>query len=306
MMALVVQESLRALFYAPYYAALALGAYEKEGVEVRFASAPRPGSAADGLFHGTVDVTWGGPMRVNQMYDLRAGCDLVCFGEAVTRDPFMLIGRTPRPNFRLPVLSSMRLATVCEVPTPWLCLQDDLLRARVNPDSLDRIGDWTMGENVAALRRGDIEVAQLWQPLAEELLAGGDGYLWYAAASRGPCSYTTFYTRHATLLAKREEMLKLVRGLYRTQKWLHRERPDTVAEAIRPYFPAVAPSLLIAAIARYRALGVWGRNPILPRDGYERLVASLVSGEFAKGTPFETAVDNRLAEQVVAEDPPPL
>ena len=99
-MAIVLQESLRGLFYAPYYAALALGAYDKEGVEVRFVSAPTPGEAPNGLFHGTVDVAWGGPMRVNQVYDQRAHSDLVCFGEAVTRDPFMLIGRTPRPNFQ--------------------------------------------------------------------------------------------------------------------------------------------------------------------------------------------------------------
>jgi NitT/TauT family transport system substrate-binding protein len=305
-MALVVQETLRGLFYAPFYAAFALGAYEKEGLEVRFASAPRPGSAADGLFHGTVDVTWGGPMRVNQMYDLRAGCDLVCFGEAVTRDPFMLVGRVARPNFRLGVLLASRLATVSEVPTPWLCLQDDLRRARINPDSLVRIPDWTMAENVAALRRGDIDVAQLWQPLAEELITTGEGHLWYAAASRGLCSYTTFYARHATLTAKRDEMLKLVRGLYRTQKWLYRQPPEALADAIRSYFPAVPVPLMIAALARYRALGAWGRNPILPREGYERLVASLVSGGFAKGTPFETAVDNSLAEQAVAEDPPSL
>jgi NitT/TauT family transport system substrate-binding protein len=305
-MALVIQESLRGLFYAPYYAALALGAYEQEGLEVRFASAPRPGSAADGLFHGTVDVTWGGPMRVNQMYDLRAGCDLVCFGEAVARDPFMLVGRVPRPNFRLPVLLAARLATVSEVPTPWLCLQEDLRRARVNPDSLERIPDWTMGENVAALRRGDIDVAQLWQPLAEELIASGEGQLWYAAATRGPCCYTTFYARHETLVEKRDDMLKLVRGLYRTQKWLYRLPSDALADAIRPYFPAVTTSLLRASVARYRGLGIWSRTPILPRDGYERLVASLVSGGFSDGTPFETAVDNSLAEQIVAEDPPSL
>src|SRR5579862_9279635 len=138
-MAIVLQESLRGLFYAPYYAALALGAYEQEGIEVKFVSAPSPGHAADGLFHGTVDVTWGGPMRVNQIYDQRAHCDLVCFGEAVTRDPFMLIGRTVRSNFRMAVLIASRLATVSEVPTPWLCLQEDLRRAGINPETLDRI-----------------------------------------------------------------------------------------------------------------------------------------------------------------------
>jgi NitT/TauT family transport system substrate-binding protein len=305
-MAIVLQESLRGLFYAPYYAALALGAYEKEGLEVRFVSAPRPAQAANGLFHGTVDVTWGGPMRVNQVYDQRAHCDLVCFGEAVTRDPFMLVGRAPRPNFRLPVLAVTRFATVSEVPTPWLCLQEDLRRLGIDPDNLARIPDWTMAENVAALRRGDIEMVQLFQPHAEELIASHEGHLWYAAADRGPCSYTTFYARHSTLVAKRDELLKLVRGLYRTQKWLHAQPPDALADVIRPYFPAVPQPLLRAAVARYHALGIWGQDPFLPRGGYERLVAGLVSSGFAKGTPYETAVDNSLAIEIINEDPPSL
>jgi NitT/TauT family transport system substrate-binding protein len=305
-MALVVQESLRGLFYAPYYAALALGAYQKEGLEVQFASAPTPGRAAEGLFHGTVDVTWGGPMRVNQLYDQRASCDLVCFGEAVTRDPFMLVGRQPIRSFSLALLTTVRLATVSEVPTPWLCLQEDLRRAGLNPEGLERVRDQTMAENVAALRRGDLDVIQVFQPFAEELIATREGYLWYAAAARGPCSYTTFYARHAVLTVKRDEMLRLVRGLYRTQKWLHREPPDALADVIRPYFPNVPLPLLGAAVARYKALGIWGRDPFLPRQGYERLRASLVSAEFAKGTPFDTAVDNSLAEQVIDEDPPPL
>ncbi|HTT81679.1 MAG TPA: hypothetical protein VMF86_18605, partial [Stellaceae bacterium] len=224
-------------------------------------------------------------------------------GEAVTRDPFVLVGRTPRPNFRLGTLLSMRLATVSEVPTPWLCLQHDLRLAGINPEALNRIGDWTMGENADALRRGDIDVAQLWLPLAEELIAAGEAHVWYAAASRGLCSYTTFYARHANLTAKRDEMRKLVRGLYSAQRWLDGRPPEALADVVAPYFPTVAQPILRAAIARYRALGVWSRDPILPREGYERLVAGLVSSGFCKGTPFATAVDNSLAEEVVDETP---
>ena len=305
-MAIILQESLRGLFYAPYYAALALGAYEREGVEVRFVSAPTPGQAPNALFNGTVDVAWGGPMRVNQLYDEREDCDLVCFGEAVTRDPFLLVGRAPRPGFTMADLMGVRIATVSEVPTPWLCLQDDLQRAGLDPDRLDRVADGGMADNSAALRRGKLDVVQLFQPLAEDLIASGDGYLWYAAADRGPCSYTSFYTRRGILEAKRDELLKLVRGLYRTQKWLHRATPDAIADIVRPYFPAVPLPLLRAAVARYRALAIWGRDPILPRIGYERLKTGLISGGFARGTPFETAVDNGLAEQAVREDPPAL
>ena len=46
---------------------------------------------------------------------------------------------------------------------------------------------------------------------------------------------------------------------------------------------------------------------MLPRDGYDRLKAGLVSGGFVRaGTPYDTAVDNSLAEAAVAANPPPV
>lgn len=303
---IVLQESLRGLFYAPYYAALALGAYEQEGVDVRFVAASDFGAAPDALFNGTTDAAWGGPMRVNQFYEQRADCDLVCFGEAVTRDPFLLIGRTPRPDFALTDLAAAKIATVSEVPTPWLCLQHDLRLAGIDPASLDRVANRTMAENMAALRAGAVDVVQLFEPLASELIEESSGHLWYAAANRGPCSYTTFYARRAVLAAKREEFHRLVRGLYRTQKWLHAQPTETIAEVVRPYFPTVPPVRLVTALGRYKALGIWGRTPTLPRDGYERLKDGMVSGGFVKGTDYAVAVDNSLADAAVAEDPPAL
>jgi NitT/TauT family transport system substrate-binding protein len=306
-MPITLQENLRGILYTPFYAALALGAYRREGVEVAFVSAPEPARAVEGLFGGTVDVAWGGPMRVMQTYDRRADCDLVCFGEAVTRDPFFLVGREPRPGFTFAELYRKRVATVSEVPTPWLCLQEDLRRGGLDPDTLPRVADRTMAENVAALRRGELDVVQLFQPFAEEVVGAGDGHIWYAAATRGPTSYTSFYARRGTLAANRDELLKLVRGLYRTQKWVHASPPEALAEAVQSFFPAVPAPLLRAAIARYAELGIWGRNPILPRGGYDRLRAGLLSAGFVKhAAPFEQAVDNSLAEEVVRENPPSL
>ena len=306
-MTITLQESLRGLFYAPFYAALALDAYSREGVAVNFVSAPEPSQAPDGLFGGTVDVAWGGPMRVMQTYDRRGDCDLVCFAEVVTRDPFFLIGREPRQDFRLAELYRRRLATVSEVPTPWLCLQEDLRRAGLDPDTLPRITDQSMADNAAALRRGGLDVVQLFQPFAEELIAAGDGHVWYAAATRGATSYTSLYTRRGVLAERRDELKKMVRGLYRTQKWVHANPPEALADVVQPFFPSVQPPLLRAAVARYRELGIWGRNPILPRAGYERLRAGLVSAGFVQyAAPFEQAVDNSLAEAIVREDPPAL
>jgi len=161
-MPITLQESLRGLLYAPYYAALALGAYRSEGVEVDLVSAPTPGQAPAGLFAGTVDVAWGGPMRVMQMYESRPDSDLVCFGEVVTRDPFLLIGREPHPEFTLAGLYGRRVAIVSEVPTPWLCLQEDIRRVGLDPDGLPRTAGRTLADNAAAFRRGELDVVQLF------------------------------------------------------------------------------------------------------------------------------------------------
>jgi NitT/TauT family transport system substrate-binding protein len=306
-MTITLQESLRGLFYAPFYAALELGAYSREGATVNFVSAPEPSQAPDGLFDGSVDVAWGGPMRVMQTYDRRADCDLVCFAEVVTRDPFFLIGCEPRPDFRLAELYGQRIATVSEVPTPWLCLQEDLRRAGLDPDTLLRVTDRSMADNAAALRRGELDVVQLFQPFAEELIAAGDGHVWYSAASRRPTSYTSLYARRGILTERRNELKKMVRGLYRTQKWLHANSPESLADVVQSFFPSVPSPLLRAAVARYHALGIWSRNPILPRSGYERLRAGLVSAGFVQyAAPFEQAVDNSLSEEVAREDPPAL
>ena len=122
-------EHQRAIFYAPFYAAHVRGVYQAAGVEVEMVTSPDPAVTAIGLHDGTADVAWGGPMRVLLAFDSNPECDLVLFAEAVTRDPFFLIGRVPKPNFQLADLLGIRLASVSEVPTPWLCLQEDLRRA---------------------------------------------------------------------------------------------------------------------------------------------------------------------------------
>ena len=298
-MTIILQESLRAIFYAPFYVALARGAFETHGVEIEFVSSPRPQDAALRLMDGTVDVCWGGPMRVMETYQQVTGCDIVCFAEVVTRDPFLLMGREPRAGFRMADLKSVRLATVSEVPTPWLCLQHDLRLAGIDPASINRVAGQTMARNVEALKAGEVDVIQVFEPFPSLLLAEQAAYVWYEAATRGPTSYTTFYTRRGTLAARREELMGMVRAIAETGAWVAEASGAKIAGTIASYFSDVPMPILEAACTRYKRLGLWNERPLLPRAGYDRLRDGLVSGGFVSpGTPFETAVDNSLAESL--------
>jgi NitT/TauT family transport system substrate-binding protein len=306
-MPITLYENFRAVFYLPFYAAHALDAYGAEGVDVRLETSPSPEATAMALLNQDTDVSWGGPMRVLLTHDRLPECGLVAFCEVVTRDPFFVIGREAQPNFHLQDLLGMKVGTVTEVPTPWLCLQDDLRRLNLDPDEMSRVTDRTMAENETALRNGELDAVQVFQPYAERLLRDGTGHLLYAAASRGPCSYTALYTTWATIEERRDELLRMTKAIYRMQKWLHGQSDEVVADTVASFFEGLPREVLIAIIARYRDLGIWGKNPILPRNGFERLRAGCLSGGLiTRATTYEECVDTSLAEEAVAADPPSM
>jgi NitT/TauT family transport system substrate-binding protein len=302
-----IYESFRAVFYTPFYLPHALGAYEAEGLDVTLGTSPSLDFVASHLTDGEADVYWGGPMRIMVNRDRDPDCAIVGFCEVVTRDPFFLVGAEPRPDFAFADLERLTLGSVSEVPTPWMCLQDDLRRAGIDPDGVRRVTDASMADNAAALREGAIDVAQLFQPFVEQLLADGAGHIWRAAADRGPCSYTTLYCLRSTIERDPDTLLRMTRAMYRSQKWLHTRSSVEVAAAVGSFFPQLPADLLAGAIDRYRSLGVWGRNPRLPEQGFERLRTALLSGGLIKTSiPYEDCVDMRFADAVIAEDPPSM
>jgi NitT/TauT family transport system substrate-binding protein len=298
---IVLSENFRALFYAPFYAAYATGAFRDAGVEVALRPSPDPPAAARALRSGEVDVMWGGPLRVMIVHDSEPDADLVCFADVVARDPFFVIGARPRPDFRLADLAKVRFASVSEVPTPWICLADDLRRAGVDLDRLDRVSGPSMADNAAAIRAGTLEAAQLFQPYAEELLASGAGHLWYAAATRGLTAYTTLVTRRPTLERRADDLLKMTQGLHRTLGWFAATPAVEIARTLKSYFPDVSEPIFAAAIERYRKLGLWGPDPVIRREGFDRLHAAMRAfGTLKRDVPYETCVDTSLAERARA------
>lgn len=302
-MTITLFENFRAVFYTPFYASVALDAYAAEGIDVRLETSSDPETTANALLTGEADVSWGGPMRVLDTHERDPDCGLVAFAEVVTRDPFFVIGREPKSDFQMADLMKVRTATVSEVPTPWLCLQDDIRRAGLNPDDADRVTDQTMAQNEAALRAGSIDAIQVFQPYAEQLVRDGVGHIWYAAADRGPCSYTALYALWETLRTKPDTALAMARGIQRTLNWLHANPPATVAATVAEYFPDLDPNVLTACIARYIALGAYGKTPVLPRAGFERLrEACLSGGLLTRGATYEDCVDTALAQRAAEAD----
>ena len=254
------------------------------------------------LTAGTGQVSWGGPMRLLHAHDDDPQCGVVSFCEVVGRDPFYLLGRVAKQDFGLRDLADTTLAVVTEVPTPWYCLQRDLRLAGIDPAAIRRAPARSMTENVECLRAGDVDVIQVFEPLAQQLVDEGIGHVWYVAASRGPTSYTTFNTTRQFLARDPDVALRMTRAMYRTQQWMAAHDGRALAEAVAGYFPELPLKTLAAGCARYRSSGVWNTNPVQQRAGVEWLRdAMLACGAIKTRFAYEDLADMRFAEQVVRE-----
>src|SRR6202012_4103719 len=97
--------------------------------------------------------------------------------------------------------------------------------------------DQTMASNAAALLNDELGAVHVFQPHAEDLLASGSAYLWYAAADRGLTAYTTLVTRRSVLKNKRDELLAMVRAMDRTLRWVAETPGAAIQRALASYFP---------------------------------------------------------------------
>ncbi len=293
-------EPFRALFYAPFYLAEALGAFAAEGVEVRLVDAGGTDEAARKLLAGEADLAWSGPMRPMLMRSQDPACPLKSFCAVVMRDPFLLMGMVPHQDFRMADLAGLRLGLVAEVPTPVWCLQGDLAAAGLPTTLPLATRGPSMAENAQALTEGRLDLAQMFEPFACRVEDAG-GRPIHAQASRGLTAYTAFYATEASIAARREELQAMIRAMDRALRYLRAAPAAEVAAHLAPRFANIPASHRTRAIARYQALDLWGEGPRFPKAALDRLGQAMIAAGAMHSMPaFEDCVDNAIVEEALA------
>ena len=293
-------EPFRALFYAPFYLAESLGAFARQGVAVEMVTAGTTDAACAKLLAGEADLAWSGPMRPMLLRSQDPACTLRSFCAVVMRDPFLLLGATPRPGFRIEDLPGLRLGLVSEVPTPVWCLRGDVAARGMDWKALRTTHGPAMAENAEAVVAGRLDLAQLFEPFACRVEDAG-GAVWHAQASRGHTAYTAFYATEAGIAAKREPLRAMVRAMAEALDFIRAAPAAEIADRIAPRFADVPAAHRTRAIARYQALDLWDAGPRFPQEAFETLGrAMLASGAISQTPAFADCVDDALVEEALA------
>ena len=293
-MTIRLAENFRAVFYAPFYGCLELDFFKKAGLEIELVGSPSPGAALDWLQKDRVDVVWSGPQRaIKHALDSHAeSVRLRCFGEVAAKDPFYLVARTGiADGFDLSEWSGKRLGVVTEVPTPWFCLQQDLMDRGVDLARISVVQGLSMSEQLVQLERGQIDVIQVFEPYVQQALDGGVGKIVYSAADRGWTAYTTFMSTQRKIDQCRSEFEAMGHALSDFSRWLDQSGVDALVDVVKSYYPDINATGLAQGLSRYDRAGLWSLRPAVSRAGYDRLLESMLGTRtILRSVPYEQVV----------------
>lgn len=279
-------ENLRGLVYTPFYVGIAEGLFEAAGVKLEAKLSPSGEETAAGAASGRVDLAWGGPMRVMSAYDKDPeGTELVCFGLAVARDPFLVIAPTPDPSFTPADLPGRRLLVATDAPTPWMLLQEDVRRLGLDPAAIIRQDGIEPLNAFRRLQSGEADYVLAFEPWGSLAELESLGAVVSAGARRGPLAFTSFYANRTFTETRSESVTRLTDGLRNALDFVRGTDPGKLATIIKPWFPDFNELLIATAIARYQRLDLWPSDPAITADGYTRLKSSLLSSGFIKSDP---------------------
>lgn len=286
-MEITLAENFRAVFYAPFYAAISLGWFRDSGIEIKLVESATPGSAIDQMYAQQVDLVWGGPLRAIKLRDEKAPAEhlLYAFCEVVGKDPFYVVEPVESSSTSLTDLTGKRFGIVNEVPTPWLCLQEDLRDLGLDPSAIRVSNEHSMAENLELLSSGELDAIQVFEPYASAAETRGIGKILYAAASRGLTAYTTFLSTKERISHKRAEFIAMAQVIEKFGSWLAQADPADIAQSVQTYYPSVPNDVLVNSLARYQRLGLWTCRRNISVDGFNRLAQSMYHSGFIAELP---------------------
>ncbi|MXZ91751.1 MAG: ABC transporter substrate-binding protein [Chloroflexi bacterium] len=298
-----LRVAFRNMFYTTIYVAVEGGFLAEQGLDVDFDHIPAGQSSTDLLKAGEIDITQSGISR--SFMDLDAGSDAppLHVAEINQRDGFFLLSRRPTDGWTWADLIGATLIPVGFTPVPYTTLQAAMRWHGVDPASVNLMAGLSAEEMLGRFRNGDADYLQVPYPFAGQLVDEGSGHIAVTLGTEsGYVCYSSFAVTPAYLAENPETVQRFVNGYARAQRWVAESEPEAVAERIASMFPEYDRALLADGVRRYKGAGVWATDPMIGRNGFDRMRDALIAGGLVEGAhPYESIVRPEFAEQASAE-----
>ena len=296
-----VCEVTHSIFYAPQYAAIALGFFEEEGIEIELSNGQGADAVMAAVLSGNMDIGFAGPEAAIYVYNEGKKDYTQVFAQVTRRDGSFLIAREPADDFSWDALRGKTVLPGRKGGVPYMTLEYVLRQ-----NGLDPANDLTLDNSVqfsmmtAAFTGGTGDYVTAFEPTASMLQQEGKGYIVASVGeASGDIPYTAYFAKKSYIEKNADLIQRFTNAVYKGQQWVATHTDAEVAEAVAEFFPDTTVALLTASVASYRAIDAWNTDPVMSAEGFHRLQTVMTeAGELTKTADFDKVVNNTFAEKV--------
>lgn len=296
-----VNEVTHSIFYAPFYAAIEKGFFEKRGLKIELTNGGGADKSMTAILSGAADIGLMGPEAAAYVY-LNGKTDYPqIFAQLTKRDGSFLISRKAedKQNFDIASLEGKEVIAGRKGGVPAMTLEY-LLKQRglENGKNVTLNFDVQFALTAAAFEGGTGDYCTLFEPTASEFEKAGKGYVVESVGMlAGEVPYTAFMCLKS-YIGKNEQIIKnFCEALYEGITFTASATNEQLVESLKKQFPAASDESIISSVERYRESDAWVSDLTLDKSAFERLKTIMQSaGELKGDVPYSALAYNKYSK----------
>ena len=295
-----LNEVTHSVFYAPQYAAMKLGYFADEGLDIELTNGGGADKVMTAVLTGQSDIGLAGPEACIYVHNQGKEDAPVVFAQLTKRDGSFLMGRTDE-DFTWESLRGKTVIGGRKGGVPEMTLEYVMKQNGVIPH-VDAAVDTSVQFNMmaGAFSGGSGDYVALFEPTATEMEQSGKGYILCSIGQEsGEIPYTAYFAAPSYRDAHEDVIRGFTNAVARGQRWVQEHSAKEIAEAIADQFPDTSVETLTAVAQRYKDIDAWNATPVMKQESLERLETVMESAgelDHDQWVDFTKLVDNRFAE----------
>ena len=301
-----LSEVTHSVFYAPLYAAEALGYFEEENIEIELSNGGGADNVMAAVLSGSADIGFCGPEAA--LYVLIGGSNNVptVFGQLTKRDGSFLVSRVDEADTFdwATSLAGKEILAGRKGGVPAMTFEY-ILNANGLTDGVNVHMNYDVNFNnmTAAFEGGTADYCTMFEPVASEYEKAGKGYVVASVGeASGEVPYTCFIARE-NYISKNESVIEgFLRAVMKGIAYINNTDSATAAELLKSYFDGTEVSSIETSLDSYKAIDSWQEDMTMTEDSFNRLQDIIDNaGELEKRVTLSELVDTSYSSKIYAQ-----
>lgn len=295
---ITLNEVAHSIFYAPQYAAIELGYFEEEGIDLTLVNGAGADKVMTALVSGDAQIGFMGSEASIYTYANGAEDYAINFAQLTQRAGNFLVSHQPEETFTWADLKGKKVLGGRAGGMPQMVFEYILKKNGIDPKTdLEIDQSISFGLTAPAFTSSDADYTVEFEPFATGLELEGSGYV---VASLGTDSgyvpYTAYSAKKSYIEKNPEVIQSFTNAIQKGLDYVNTHSAEEIAKVIQPQFKETPIENITMIVNRYKEQDTWKGDTVFEQDSFELLQNILEeAGELPVRVPYEDLVTTDFA-----------